>query len=186
MGAQANGPSLSLVSMKSASVQAIIRVLNEADVPHIVVGGLAVVAHGFGRYTGDLDLVVRLRPALIKKAFAALARLGYMPRVPITAEQFGDDKLRAKWIAEKGMAVLNFHSDRHRDTPIDIFVSEPFDFDLEYARARVEDVAPGVSVRIIALPTLIRLKRRTGRPQDLVDVHELELLHGAEGIDDAG
>ncbi|MEK6610330.1 MAG: hypothetical protein AABZ35_05370, partial [Gemmatimonadota bacterium] len=100
--------------MKLASVEAVVRALNGADVPFIVVGGLAVNAHGYGRFTGDVDLVVQLRPEAIRRAFRALASLGYQPRVPVTADGFADPAQRARWIAEKGMTVLNFHSDRHR------------------------------------------------------------------------
>lgn len=164
--------------MKVASIESVARTLNDAGVPFIVVGGLAVVAHGYGRHTQDLDLVFRLQPDTIRAAFAALAALGYAPRVPVTAETFADAKLRANWIAEKGMTVLNFHSDQHPDTPIDVFVAEPFDFEVEYQRALVEELAPGVPVRIVQLNTLIQLKQQAGRPQDLADVAELRLLHG--------
>jgi hypothetical protein len=76
------------------------------------------------------------------------------------------------------MMVLNFHSDRYRDLPIDVFVAEPFDFEHEYQRALIEEVVPGVPLRILALPALLKLKREAGRPQDLADIAELRLLHG--------
>ena len=61
---------------------------------------------------------------------------------------------------------------------MDVFVTEPFDFEAEYRRALVEYVSPGVSVRILRLGTLLRLKREAGRSQDLADIEELRLLHG--------
>lgn len=164
--------------MKRESIEAVARVLNDAGVRYIVVGGLAVNAHGYGRLTWDVDLVMRLEPAAIREAFRALGALGYQPRVPVTADGFADPEQRARWITEKGMTVLSFHSDRHRETPVDLFVAEPFDFEEEYRRALVEDVAPGVPVRILRLRTLLRLKREAGRPQDLADIAELRLLHG--------
>jgi hypothetical protein len=167
--------------MKLASVEALARALNEANVPFIVAGGLAVNAHGYPRQTWDVDLVIRLEPGAIRAAFAALGRLGYLPRVPVTAEGFADAAQRARWIEEKGMRVLNFHSDRHRETPIDVFVSEPFDFEAEYRRALVEEVAPGVPVRILRLAALLKLKREAGRPQDLADIDALTRLHGEVG-----
>jgi len=170
--------------VKLESIERIVRVLNEAGVPFIVVGGLAVVAHGYGRQTQDLDIVIRLERNAIINAFRAMASLGYRPRVPVTAEGFADARQRSRWIAEKGMTVLNFHSDEHRETPIDVFVTEPFDFDAEYAAAMVEEVAPLVPAHIVRLETLLRLKRQAGRPQDLADIAELRLLHG--GKPDAG
>lgn len=162
--------------MKLASIEAIARALNEAGVPFIVVGGLAVNAHGYGRATQDIDLVISLDPAAVRRAFQALASLGYGPRVPVTAEGFADPTQRTRWMTEKGMTVLNFHSDRHRETPVDVFVTEPFDFDREHGLALVEEVAPGVPLRIVRLETLLRLKEDAGRPQDLADVAELRSL----------
>ena len=163
--------------MKLASFETLVRALNEAQVPFIVVGGLAVNAHGYGRVTWDVDLVIRLQPDPIRNAFRALGSLGYRPRVPVTADGFSDPEQRARWIAEKGMAVLNFHSDHHRETPVDVFVTEPFDFDSEYRQALLEEVAPGAPVRILRLAALVKLKREAGRPQDLADIAELSLLH---------
>lgn len=164
--------------MKVASVVALVRALNEAGVPFVVVGGLAVNAHGYGRVTQDIDLVVRLTPPHIRATFRALGSLGYQPRVPVTADGMADPDQRARWIAEKGMTVLNFHSDAHRETPVDLFVAEPFVFDTEHERALVEEVAPGVPLRIVRLATLLKLKMAAGRPQDLADVAELRALHG--------
>ena len=166
--------------MKLESIESIVRVLNDAGVQYIVVGGLAVVAHGYGRQTQDIDLVIRLEAETIRKTFRALAKLGYGPRVPVTADGFADPEQRALWITGKGMTVLNFHSDQHRETQIDVFVTEPFDFRTEYDSAIIEEVAPGVPVRIVRLDTLLRLKREAGRPQDLADIAELRLLHGGK------
>lgn len=173
---RAYGPKIDVPAVKLASVEAIVRALNENRVAFIVVGGLAVVAHGYGRLTQDLDLVVRLESENVRRAFETLSGLGYRPRVPVTAEGLGDAAQRARWISEKGMTVLNFHSDRHRETPIDVFVVEPFDFVEEHRHARVAEIAPGAEVRIVRLETLIRMKERAGRPQDLADVAELRAL----------
>lgn len=166
--------------MRLTSLEAITRAFDDADVPFIVVGGLAVVAHGYGRQTQALDIVIRLQPEAVRGAFRALGMLGYQPRVPVTAEGFADPEQRARWIEAKGMTVLNFHSEQHRGTPVDVFVTEPFDFDEEYRLAMVEDIAPGAPVRILRLETLLRLKREAGRPQDLADIAELALLHGRD------
>lgn len=166
--------------MKLTSLEAITRALDDAGVPFIVVGGLAVVAHGYGRQTQLLAIVVRLQPEDVKGAFGALAALGYRPRVPVTAEEFADPEQRARWIEQKGMTVLNFHSDQHAATPVDVFVTEPFDFNQEYRLAMIEEIAPGAPVHILRLGTLLRLKREAGRPQDLADIAELRLLHGQD------
>jgi len=78
--------------MKLNSAEQIFRALNGAGVQYLVVGGLAVNAHGYLRFTKDIDFVVQLLPENIKQAFAALGTLGYRPNVPVTGEQFADPK----------------------------------------------------------------------------------------------
>lgn len=87
--------------MKLGSIAAVARELNDAGVSYIVVGGLAVNAHGYGRMTRDLDLVVRLSPESVQALFLALGGLGYRPRVPVTAAGFGDSAQRQRWIDER-------------------------------------------------------------------------------------
>ncbi|HYE63295.1 MAG TPA: hypothetical protein VD997_14990 [Phycisphaerales bacterium] len=162
--------------MKLAAVEAVARVLNEAGVPFLVVGGLAVIAHGYVRTTQDIDLVIRLEPSAIRRAFAALLTIGYRPTVPVTGEQFADVRQREGWARDKGMTVLSFFSDHFRGVLLDVFITEPFDFEAEYAAAKVDEVASGVPVRVVRLTTLINLKRAAGRPQDLADIAELEQI----------
>jgi predicted nucleotidyltransferase len=163
--------------MKKSSFDTIAHALNQANVPFLVVGGIAVINHGYGRATKDVDLVVRLESEIIVRAFHALAGIGYRPAVPISAEQFADPLQREAWRNEKGMKVLRFWSDAHRETPLDVFVSEPFDFLREYEAAAIRESAPGVAVRIVTLSTLLAMKLSAGRPQDLADIDELNLLH---------
>lgn len=167
--------------MRLSTLEAVTEALDEAEVPFILVGGVAVVAHGYGRLTNDLDLVIRLRPHIVERAFDALASLGYRPLAPVTAAGFADPDQRRRWIEEKGMQVLSFQSDLHRETPVDVFVREPFDFEEEYRRALVEEIAPGRRVRIVRLETLLRLKDEAGRPQDVADAAELRRRQGGAG-----
>ncbi|HEY6001176.1 MAG TPA: nucleotidyl transferase AbiEii/AbiGii toxin family protein [bacterium] len=167
--------------MKLKSVRAIARSLQKADVRCLFAGGIAVVAHGYGRMTFDVDVVLQLEPENIQRGFRALARLGYSPRVPVTAEQFADAAVREGWVREKGMRVLNLFSDRHRETPIDIFVEEPFDFDKAFAAARCEEIEPGVTMRFVDRRRLIAMKKRAGRPKDLDDIEHLRRLQQDHG-----
>jgi hypothetical protein len=160
--------------MKLASFEALVAVLEDAGVRYLVAGGLAVNAHGYLRFTKDVDVVLQLVADNIERTFAALGSLGYKPSVPITAAQFADAKQRESWIREKGMQVLQFWSDGHRDTPIDVFASEPFDFEEEYGRALVKPLG-SIQVRFVSIPTLIHMKERAGRPQDKVDVEHLRM-----------
>ena len=122
--------------------------------------------------------MLQLAPENIASAFRALAGIGYRPIVPVTAVDFADLAKRTAWIRDKGMTVLNFWSDGHPDTPVDVFVTEPFDFDEEYARALVKPLG-SVQVRFVPIPALIRMKEIAGRPQDKIDVEYLRKLADA-------
>ena len=76
------------------------------------------------------------------------------------------------------MIVLQMCGDLHRETPLDIFVREPFDFATEYAEAVWLELATGVKVPLIRLEALLEMKRSSGRPKDLADLDELSLLYG--------
>ncbi len=162
--------------MKLASFEAIVAALNDAGARYLVAGGLAVNAHGYLRFTKDVDLVLRLIPGNIRSAFDALAGLGYRPNVPVSTAQFANAEQRQRWIRDKGMQVLQLWSDAHRETPIDIFVEEPFPFDEEYDRALVKPLYGRLEVRFVSLPTLIRLKESAGRLQDQIDIEQLRMV----------
>ena len=162
--------------MKLSSFDAIAIALQSAGVRYLVAGGMAVNAHGYLRMTQDVDIVIQLHGENIVKAFMALASLGYKPAVPITADQFADEPQRRRWIAEKGMTVLNFWSDEHRETPVDMFVTDPFEFDAEYSLSLLGEITPGVQVRFVSLLTLIRMKEAAGRPRDLDDIQHLRWI----------
>jgi len=162
--------------VKLTSFEALVAAFENAGVRYLVAGGLAVNAYGYLRFTHDVDLVIQLNPGNIIPAFRALASLGYQPRVPVTAEQFADESQRRQWIAEKGMTVLNFHSDRHRETPLDVFVTEPFDFDREYGAAPKQELKPGLFVRFVSIPTLIAMKEVANRPIDEDDIQHLRWI----------
>ncbi len=48
--------------MRVASFESIVRALNEAGVRYLIAGGLAVNAHGYLRFTNDIDFVIQLIP----------------------------------------------------------------------------------------------------------------------------
>jgi Uncharacterised nucleotidyltransferase len=161
--------------MRLASFEAIARALEGAGVRYLVAGGLAVNAHGYLRFTKDVDLVVQLDPENLRRALSALKSLGYRPAIPVTVEQFADATQREQWLREKGMQVFQLWSDAHIETPIDIFVSEPFAFDEEYDRAVVKPLRDDLPVRFVTIPTLIRMKELANRDQDRIDIEHLRM-----------
>jgi len=162
--------------MKLSTLETIFHTLNDAGVRYLVAGGLAVNAHGYQRLTHDLDLVIQLTRENIRTAFEALASLGYQTSVPITAEQFAVVENREMWKAEKNMQVLCMVSNTHRETPLDIFISEPFDFDKEYEAALRGGIAKGLEVRFVTIPTLIAMKEVADRERDRDDIQHLRWI----------
>ena len=162
--------------MDLRSVEAIVTALNQAQVQYLIVGGLAVNAHGCERATRDVDLVVGLQPDNILRGLRALLGAGYQVGIPVTPEEFADATLREQWRREKNMIVLKLWSDIHRRTPVDVFVYEPFDFAREYALARIEKVTAHQTAPIVRLETLLAMKREAARPRDLADIADLERL----------
>ena len=162
--------------MKLATLEAIISILNDAEVHYLIVGGLAVAAHGYGRVTFDVDLVVQLQTENIKQAIQALETLDYHPLIPVAAKDFADPEIRKSWIDEKNMIVFQMHSDQHPETCIDLFVTEPFDFDYEYNHALTGDILPGLQVRFVRLETLINMKKLADREKDREDIRQLQML----------
>jgi hypothetical protein len=102
--------------------------------------------------------------------------IDYHLAVPIIPEQFADPELRDQWQREKGMVVLRLWSEQHRRTPIDVFISEPFGFAEEYARAQWQTISEGVKAPVIAYPALLKMKLAAGRAKDLLDVENLRKL----------
>ena len=162
--------------MVARSVEQIFRSLNEAGVRYLVAGGLAVVAHGFVRFTNDVDIVLDLEESNCRGALGALARLGYRPLVPVALEEFADAGKRREWSKEKGARVFQLFSDKHSTTRIDLFLEAPFDFGEVYERRSRQAVEPDLDVPFVGLDDLIDMKRRAGRPQDHADAEKLEQL----------
>lgn len=169
--------------MKLSAFEVVISALHSAEIRYLIAGGLAVNAHGYLRMSQDIDIVIALNADNIRKAFAALATEGYRPLVPITAEQFSDQAQRREWIEQKGMKVLNFFSDAHPETPVDVFVYEPFDFDQEFHRALKGDLLPGLPTYFVSIPTLIKMKEAAGRPRDLDDIEHLTQILAQPDLD---
>ena len=153
----------------------VIKTLNKAGVKYVVAGGVAVVLYGYPRFTRDLDLIVLLEEKNLSKFYDALGKIGYVPKVPVTKEQFMDKKQRKLWQKEKGMVVFSFVQ---KDPPfelIDMFVDEPIKFSDLYEKRKKAKIRDMV-VPLISIDHLKKLKLKAVRPQDLIDVVQLDAM----------
>lgn len=156
-------------------IERVLAALEEAGVRYLVVGGVAVVLHGHLRVTADLDLVVQLGEDNLRRALRALTELGYRPRAPVSLESFADPEIRSRWIEEKNLQVFSLWNEDPGSFEVDLFVTEPFDFDQAHARA-VRVPLESTRVTVVSREDLIRLKLQAGRPADRQDIEALEAL----------
>ena len=140
---------------------------NAAGLPYVIIGGFSVIFHGYVRATRDSDLLVPDGP----DANAAVLR--FLSR--IDARRFYDESvLTIEQISEEQhMRVESRHG------IIDVMRGglPPLDFDTVFARS-VEFDIDGEAARVAALPSVVGFKRLAGRPQDQLDLHELEAIYG--------
>ncbi len=136
----------------------LVLLLNEENVEYVVLGGHAVIAHGYLRTTGDIDIFVNPTLENAQKLLRALERYGY------TNGEFEIDDFTL---------VPNYLSFSRYDNYIDLMtftVGVTFD---ECYTNRMELEVEGVRVKFINLPELIRNKKALNRPQDLQDLDNL-------------
>jgi hypothetical protein len=152
----------------------LLRHLSEHGVEHIIIGGLAVSAHGHVRPSKDLDIVPDSAHDNLKRLTTALidmnatdAEVGdFDPaELPMSAlrvgdlEQGGNFRLTTdlgdldifQWV--KGIEAEDLYAELYR----------------EAVAGEVEDVA----VRVCSLEHLRAMKRAAGRPEDLIDLQRL-------------
>jgi hypothetical protein len=148
--------------------------LDEHSVRHIIIGGLAVSAHGHVRPSKDLDIVPSPARENLERLVAALSD------VNATDAEAGDfdsselpmSALRVEDLAQGG----NFRLVTQLGD-IDIFqwVSgiETDDLYAELDAAGVSGHVEGIPVRVCGLEHLRAMKRAAGRPQDIADLERL-------------
>lgn len=162
--------------MDQNGVESVIRSLNQHQVQYLIVGGLAVVAHGYMRFTADIDLLLAVDSANLTKIVAALKSLDYRPRAPVPIEDFIDPKKRQEWATQKNMMVFSLNSPRYPRTEVDLFLESPIDFGKARDRSVRFEVAPGVDAPFCSIADLIELKTIAGRQRDLEDIAKLRQI----------
>ena len=141
-----------------------IELLNSLKVDYIVVGGHAVAFHGHPRFTGDIDLLVRLSPENSERLIDAVKKFGL--------EDFG---LSAADFMQPGLIVQLGHPPNR----IDLLTSiSGVDFDEAWDNKIGGDL-DGLPVFYLGWDSLLKNKRASGRDKDLADVSRLSILKEA-------
>lgn len=148
---------------------AIATTLRHHGVRFVVVGGFAVAAWGVVRATEDLDVVIDVDWDNAQRLGAALRELDAIDEAdsstPLTPEALVR-RVDRRFVTSAGrIHVL------HRVPGIpgfrDLLPASEVDFE-------------GVAVPVASLAQLRAMKRAAGRSKDLVDLEELDELHGPE------
>lgn len=158
----------------------IFTILNAAGVRYVVVGGVATLLHGYARMTADVDLAVDLAPQEALKMIQALVSKGYRPQVPVSAEAFADPVVREEWLQEKHMRAFSLVDPANPMRVVDVLLAPEIPFEELYGRSQDSYVGQA-PVKVAALDDLITLKQHAGRPQDLVDIKELQAIQKQKG-----
>jgi hypothetical protein len=127
-------------------------------------------------WTGHLELP--LRPRDVNDAFAALAAVGYAPRVDVSAQAFLEGPRHDYWSAARGMSrsreqVLTFVDPSPGWARLLVVGLEWPDFCDNHDRASLEEVAPGVLAPVLNFELVVGTAARDC-PQRLADVAALD------------
>lgn len=138
--------------------------LGALDVPWMIIGGVAVIAHGVPRYTADVDATVSAPSEALERIFEILADRRIVPRI--------DGALA--FARERQVLLL-----RHEPSGVDLDVSLAWlPFEVEAIRRSESCDYAGVTIRIPRPDDLVIYKLVAARPRDYEDVERLLLLHG--------
>lgn len=145
---------------------AILAHLNAAGVDYVVIGGWAVIAHGYVRATRDVDVLVADTPAIRGGVTAALAAL-HATRLDGTV-----------LTAQMAMPDQGWQVDTHLGR-VDVLLEGPPPLDLVSVKADAQPhVIDGTAVLISGLAHLVAFKRLADRITDRADLEELERILG--------
>ncbi len=145
--------------------------LDKAKVPYAIVGGYAVALHGAMRGTVDVDVAIQWSLKNLQNAEKALKQLRLISLIPVTAETVFH--FREEYIQNRNLIAWNFYDPSNPLNQVDIIIN----YNLKSLRETKKVETAFGSIRILSLSELIKMKKASGRPQDLEDVKALSNLY---------
>jgi hypothetical protein len=171
-------PEADSLGRRIADPRRIIAALGELRVDFLVVGGLAVIAHGHVRLTQDVDILPAPDAANLERLATALRGLD------ATAVGARGERLPLDLTHPESLSVGNYFLETKHGA-IDL-VNGPRPDLLRYRRldaAAVSSTIGGVSVKVVSKDDLIAMKREAGRPKDLADIAALTEVERGGGLE---
>lgn len=162
----------------------LLRFLYERGVEHIVIGGVAVTAHGFVRPSKDLDIVPDGSAENLVRLAAALEHLNAKNAEggDLSDSEFPFDPTSIDDLRQGG----NFRLDTDLgELDVMQWVSgiDGDDLYAELSKQAVEGRPADVPVKICGLAHLRAMKQAAGRPRDLDDLEHLPIVENAEAVE---
>lgn len=143
----------------------LLNLFNTNQVKYLIIGGYAVVQYAEPRFTKDLDLWISADAANAQSVYQALKEFG-APLSGLTERDFAEEG----YFYQMGIPPMR----------VDILMGIPgIEFDGAW-RHRVEVDFDGLVVSFISKQDLIKAKKASGRPQDLIDADLL--LRAAKSV----
>ena len=140
--------------------QEFIQALTNNDVDYILIGGYAVILHGYARTTGDMDIWVRRTQDNYNKLVKAFEEFK-MPIFDMTPNNF---------LHNEAIDVFTFGVSPVR---IDLMTkAKGLKFEVAFANSLLYEIQ-GIKIRLISKNDLIRMKKSANRPKDQNDVDNL-------------
>lgn len=150
----------------------IFREFQKLKVKYILVGGLAVNLLGSLRNTADMDILVEMTDENLAKIVKILKKMKYHVKQPVDPMMVADEKTRKDWISNKHMKAFNFYKEDELKE-VDIILSSPVSY--QDAVKNVSKIKSGsITISVISIDDLIKMKRRAGRDIDKLDIKTLK------------
>lgn len=155
--------------------QAILRTLVEHGVDFVVIGGIACLAHGYDRGTGDVDTTLSAEEENLTCLVNALGALGARLLVPLNTTQEATVEASVDEATFRSMTSVRFLT-VHGVLDVVLRPDGVPTYEDWAATALPVALPDGTTVRIGALDLIIRSKEAAGRPKDQEAVPRLQAL----------
>lgn len=156
----------------------LIKILAEAKVDYVVVGGLAVALHGYQRVTMDVDVVLAMDHDNLRRFIDCAKAARLAPIIPVDIEALAEPELIDRWHKEKGMLAFALRAPDAMAAAIDILVKPAIAFADLKRDASIIGIG-SLEVPIASIEHLIAMKTGTGRSKDAIDIEELQKIQKA-------
>jgi hypothetical protein len=145
--------------LTSPDFKELLNLFKKHNVRYLIIGGYAVMRYSEPRFTKDLDLLVAVDEENARAVYNSLKEFG-APLQNLSPEDFAEEG----YFYQMGSPPLR----------VDVLMSIPGISFAEAWKNRETVMIAETEMQFISKSDLIKAKRASGRPQDLLDLENLE------------